>query len=80
MLQIYTYADMAGDVDLRKFLSGYSLTFVWGIAPWQSKLHQCVALSTIEAKYIAITEDCKEALWMNIRVGRKPRKLYCVLR
>ncbi|CAA0825661.1 Uncharacterized mitochondrial protein AtMg00300 [Striga hermonthica] len=31
---------------------------------WQSKLQKCVALSTTEAEYIAITEGCKKALWM----------------
>ena len=40
------------------------MTFVGGIVCWQSKLHKCVALSTIETKYIAITKGCKESLWM----------------
>ena len=31
---------------------------------WQSRLQKCVALSTIKAKYIAITETSKELLWM----------------
>jgi hypothetical protein len=31
---------------------------------WQSKLQKCVALSTTEAEYIAITEVAKEFLWM----------------
>ena len=40
------------------------LTFAGGAVSWQSKLQKCVALSTIEAKYIDITEGCKEALRM----------------
>ena len=31
---------------------------------WQSKLQKCVALSTTEVEYIAVTEACKEVLWM----------------
>ena len=31
---------------------------------WQSRLQKCVALSTIEAEFIAIIEACKELLWL----------------
>ena len=31
---------------------------------WQSKLQKCVALFTIEAEYIVVTEASKEMLWM----------------
>ena len=31
---------------------------------WQSRLQKCVALSTTEAEFIAITEACKELLWL----------------
>ncbi|KAH9784249.1 retrovirus-related pol polyprotein from transposon RE1 [Citrus sinensis] len=54
--------NMAGDVDSRKSLSEYLLTFARRAVSWQSKLQQCVALSTTEAEYIAITEGCKETL------------------
>lgn len=60
----YTDADMAGDIDSRKSTSGYLITFAGGAVSWQSKLQKCVALSTTEAEYIAITEACKEMLWM----------------
>ena len=55
---------MVGDVDFRKSLSGYLLTFAGGVVLWQSILQPCVALSTKEAEYIAIIEGCKETLWM----------------
>ena len=63
---------MARDVDPRKFLSGYLLTFAGGLVSWQSRLQQCVALSATkveyiaitEVEYIAITEGCKETLLM----------------
>ena len=40
------------------------LTFAEGAISWQSKLQKCIALSTIEVEYIALTEAGKEMLWM----------------
>ena len=64
VLEGYTDADMAGDTDSRKSTSGFLMTFAGGAVSWQSKLQKCVALSTTEAEYIAVTEACKETLWM----------------
>ena len=64
MLEGYTDADLADDIDSRKSTSGYLTTFAGGAISWQSKLQKCVALSTTEAEYIASTEACKEMLWM----------------
>ena len=60
----YTDSDMAGDVDSRKSTSSYLITLAGVVVAWQSRLQKCVALSTTEAKFIAITEACKELLWM----------------
>jgi hypothetical protein len=64
VLDGYTDADMAGDLDWRKSTSGYLMTFGRGAVSWQWQLQKCVALSTTEAEYIAATEACKELLWM----------------
>ena len=64
VLVAYTDSDMAGDIDSRKSILGYLVVFAGGIVSWQSKLQKCVALSTRETEYIAITETCKEMLWM----------------
>lgn len=64
ILQGYTDADMAGDLDNRKSTSGYVFTFSGGAISWQSKLQKCVALSTTEAEYIAAVEASKEMLWL----------------
>uniref|UniRef100_A0A2N9J8U9 Integrase catalytic domain-containing protein n=1 Tax=Fagus sylvatica TaxID=28930 RepID=A0A2N9J8U9_FAGSY len=64
VLEGYTDADMAGDLDGRKSTSGFLFTFAGGAVSWQSKLQKCVALSTTEAEYIAATEAGKEMLWM----------------
>lgn len=64
ILDGFTDSDMAGDVDSRKSTSGYLITFAGGAVTWQSRLQKCVALSTTEAEFIAITEACKELLWL----------------
>ena len=64
ILEGFTDADMAGDLDGRKSTSGFLFTFAGGAISWQSKLQKCVALSTTEAEYIAATEAGKEMLWM----------------
>ena len=78
----YTDSDMAGDIDTRKFTSGYLITFAGGAVAWQSRLQKCVALSTTEAEFIAGTEACKELLWMKNFMGelgftQKRYVLYC---
>ena len=49
MLDGYIDSDMAGDVDFKKFISGFLMTFEEGVGGEQSKLQKCVALSTTEA-------------------------------
>jgi len=60
----YSDSDTARDIDSRKSTSSYFINFAGGAVAWQSRLQRCVALSTIEAEFIAITETCKELLWL----------------
>ena len=62
----YSDLDMAGDIDSKKSTSGYFffLNFARGVVAWQSRLQRCVSLSTTKAKFIAITEACKELIWL----------------
>ena len=64
VLEGFTDADLAGDLDARKSTSGYLFTFSGGAVSWQSKLQKCVALSTTEAEYIAANEAGKEMIWL----------------
>jgi hypothetical protein len=82
VLDGFTDADMAGDIDSRKSTSGYLITYSGGAVSWQSRLQKCVALSTIEAEYIAITEAAKELLWMKkflqeLGLQQESYLLYC---
>ena len=63
-LVCYTDSDLGGNLDNSRSTSGYLITFAGGAISWQSRLQKCIALSTTEAEYIAITEGAKELLWM----------------
>ena len=54
--------NMVGDVDSRKSISEYLMTFLGEVISWQSRLQKYVILSTTEAKYIALTMMDKELL------------------
>ena len=64
ILDGFTDSDMAGDIDSRKSTFSYLITFAGGAMAWQSRLQKCVAFSTTEADFIAITEAFKELLWL----------------
>ena len=61
-LQGYVDADMAGDVDGRKSTTRYIYTLEGTTISWVSKLQKIVALSTFEAKYVAVTKANKEMI------------------
>ena len=53
-----------GNVSIMGYTSGYIFQIMGGIVAWRSCLQECVALSTTEAKYVATSEACKEAIWL----------------
>jgi Reverse transcriptase (RNA-dependent DNA polymerase) len=56
----YSDADYAGDLSDRKSTSGYLTMFIGGAIQWSSKKQKTVALSTMEAEYIALSECIRE--------------------
>ncbi|KAG8472622.1 hypothetical protein CXB51_034312 [Gossypium anomalum] len=60
----YVDADFAGDLDRRRSLTGYVFTIGGCAISWKATLQTTVALSTTEAEYMAISEACKEAIWL----------------
>ncbi|KAH9689341.1 Integrase catalytic domain-containing protein [Citrus sinensis] len=60
----YVDSDFAGDLDKRKSTTGYVFTLAGAAISWVSKLQTVVALSTTEAEYMAATQACKEAIWI----------------
>eukprot|EP00253_Pinus_taeda_P024605 PITA_24605 len=55
MLEGFTDADMARDMDTRKSTTGYLYTLGGVAVSWVSRLQRIVALSTTEVEYIATT-------------------------
>ena len=58
----YIDSDYAGGVDKRRSLTGYIFTIGDYAVGWKASLHATVALSTIEAGYIAISEAQKKLI------------------
>ena len=57
-------ADWARDLDHRRCTSGYVFKLFGGDICWMSKRQAVVALSTIEAEYMAATHASKEVVWL----------------
>ena len=62
-LEVYADADWAGDRVDRKSNTGFIFMF-GGPISWCARKQQCVALSSTEAEYIALSEACRELLWI----------------
>lgn len=60
VLSIYCDADYGSDKSDRKSTSGILITLGTNAIQWKSKKQTCVALSSAEAEYIALTEGCRE--------------------
>ena len=60
----YSDSDWAGDVASRKSTGGYVFTLVNGAVSWSSKRQGCVAKSSTEAEYMAISRAGDEAIWL----------------
>src|SRR5579871_773569 len=57
-------ADWAGDVNTRRSTTGYIVMLNNGAIAWKSQRQATVALSTMEAEYMALTEAMKELIWI----------------
>lgn len=60
----YSDADWSADTDDRKSNTGYLFQLGQATIGWVSRKQTCVSLSSMEAEYIAISEACREVLWL----------------
>lgn len=60
----YSDADWGGSIEDRKSTSGYTFQWSGATISWSSKKQSCVALSTAEAEYVALSAAVQEALWI----------------
>ncbi|XP_049790371.1 uncharacterized protein LOC126195781 [Schistocerca nitens] len=64
-IEAYSDDDHGRDRSTRRSTSGILLKFHGWPAVWKSKLQQCVALSSMEAEYVAASEVCKSIVWLD---------------
>ncbi len=60
----YSDADWAGDLNDRHSTTGNLFMMAGGVLTWLSKKQPVVALSTVEAEYIAVSSATQEAVWL----------------
>ena len=60
----FSDADWAGDKTDRRSTSGYCFKIGSGLVSWRSNKQSCVALSTAEAEYVALSAAAQEAVWI----------------
>ena len=60
----FSDSDWAGDLDDSKSTSGYIFQVGGTAISWKSRKQSCVALSTAEAEYIALSLAAQEAIWL----------------
>ena len=60
----YSDADWGGDCNDYKSTTGYLFQIGGSVVTWKSKKQTCVALSTAEDEYIALSSAAQEAVWM----------------
>ncbi|KAJ8715602.1 hypothetical protein PYW07_010084 [Mythimna separata] len=60
----YCDSDWASDINCRRSCSGYIFLFQGAAISWCSKRQSTVALSTMEAEYMALATATQEAMWL----------------
>jgi hypothetical protein len=62
-LEIFVSSDYANRQDTLS-ISGYMTTLGGGVIAWSSKKQHMIALSTMEAEYMALTKGTKQLIWL----------------
>jgi hypothetical protein len=60
----FTDSDWVGSTDDRKSTSGMCFILGSTMISWGSRKQKSVALSTVEAEYMAACESCTEEIWL----------------
>ncbi|KAK2578367.1 hypothetical protein KPH14_012036, partial [Odynerus spinipes] len=72
ILELWTDADWAGDVDDRHSFSGTVVGIGGNIVEWRATKQKCISTSTMEAEYVAILRQEQENLERSRREGSTP--------
>ena len=60
----YCDSDRGASIDDRRSVSGTVFTIAGGAVTWQAQKQKSVALSTVEAEYMAACQAAKDAVWL----------------
>ena len=78
----YSDSDYAGDHDTRRSTSGNVFLLGDGAVTWCSKRQTSVALSTVEAEYMALSQATQEAVWLRRlleELGKESKSLTTIM-
>ena len=81
----YTDAGWGGDLDQCKSTSGNEILPNDCAISWSRKKQYCIALSTMEAEYVACSSTIQEAVWLRrflqhleiVKKTSEPMTIYC---
>jgi len=65
-VSIWSDADWAGNPDDRHSYSGNIIMLGKNVTDWKASKQKCIATSTMEAEYIAMSSAAKEAKWLKM--------------
>lgn len=65
-IKLWSDADWAGDTDDRHSFTGTIAALGGNIFDWKASKQKCIATSTMEAEYIAMSNAAKEANWLQM--------------
>ena len=82
VINAFVDSDWGGCPDTRRSTMGFIIQVCGGPVSWKSKLMQTMALSSCEAEFMALTEVCRELMWMcrfldEIGIQYDPPNIYC---
>ena len=82
VIHAFVDSDWGGCPDTRRSTSGYVIHVCGGPVAWRSKLMPTIALSSCEAEFMALTEVCRELMWMcrfmdEIGIDYEVPNVYC---
>lgn len=63
-LKSFVDSDWAGDKETRRSVTGWDIYIANSIVGWGSRSQKTVSISSLTAEYVAVTEICKEVLFI----------------
>nr|GEV35893.1 retrovirus-related Pol polyprotein from transposon TNT 1-94 [Tanacetum cinerariifolium] len=80
-LTAFSDVDHTGCLDTRKSTSGGIQFLGDKLVNWMSKKHDCTAMSSAEAKYVALSTSCVQVMWIRTQLkdyGFNYNKYHCI--